>query len=313
MKAVLHCLSLAVLVAGIQATAPGQSGSRETAFSVDVPLVTVTFSVRDRSGRLIQDLAVRNLRVFEDGVEQEVTFFGRVRALPLTLGIVVDRSPSQISFEDRNASTAEAFVRATLQPGDRVFLAAFDNKIKQLHPLTGSAEGIEDALQGSDKAFRQSARIGPKVRRKGGSAVLDAAYWSARERLAGERGRKALIMIGDGRENSSKVSLNDTIELLQSSDVVFYGLDNGGADSERHRRYTNVMPKLAVESGGRVIRVDEQSLAEAFAEIEAELRAFYTLGYITSSPQRDGRFRKISIQHENADYRVRARPGYVAR
>ena len=138
-------------------------------------------------------------------------------------------------------------------------------------------------------------------------------YWSAREFLVKVNGRKALIMIGDGKENASKKRTADVIETLQNADILFYGLDNGGNDMPGSRELHNRMPLVADETGGHEFELAKTPLREAFAAIETELRSLYSAGYVSTNPARDGRFRRIEVKLKDPDLRGRARPGYYAR
>ena len=297
---------------GRQPPAP-QPGEEPPKFSMEVNLVSIGFTVRDRAGALVGQLGQDDFEVYEEGVKQQARRFLREQETPLTVGLVLDRSPSQDRFEQENIYAAVTFFRRVLRAEDRAFVAAFGNKIKQVAALTGSKEELESALKAMREGYDRAPWIGPRVGREGGSAVLDSIYWPAREMLAGAPGRKALIMIGDGRENASKLTMVDVIDALQVNDVLFYGIDNGGEDSRSNRRLRNLMPTVAEESGGRVFDLEKTKLRQAFEEIERELRTLYTVAYTTSNPARDGRFRKVEVRPKDGRYMVRARPGYYAR
>lgn len=282
-------------------------------FSVEVNLVTVAFLVRDRDGRLAPKLEKDDFEVFENDQKQEIKAFAREQETPLTLGLILDRSPSQNKFEPDNIYAAVTFFRSVLRAEDRAFVAAFGNRIKLIADLSGSLDELERSLKRMNDQYDRAPRVGPPVNRSGGSAVFDAVYWPVTEKLRRIEGRKAVIMIGDGKENSSHTQLIDVIDVLQKDDVIFYGLDNGGDDSPSNRRLRDHMPTLAQESGGRVFDTNKIPLRKAFEEIEAELRTLYTLAYSSSNPNRDGRYRRVEIRPKNPRYEVRARPGYYAR
>jgi Ca-activated chloride channel family protein len=282
-------------------------------FSVDVNLVTAAFTVRDSAGALIPLLTRADFNVFEEGDPQEIRLFSREEELPLTLGLILDRSPSESHFEQENIHAAITFFRRVLRPQDRAMIVAFGDRIKLICDLTADRDRLEASLKKMRKIYSEVPRVGPAIERSGGSAVVDSVYWPVVEKLKGIAGRKALIMIGDGKENSSDKTMTDAIDALQTEDTIFYGLDNGGANTAENRRLRNLMPPMAEESGGRVFDLKTVKLAEAFTEIEQELRTLYTIGYVTSHPQRDGRFRKIEIRPKEARYLVRARTGYFAR
>jgi Ca-activated chloride channel family protein len=282
-------------------------------FSVDVGLVNVAFSVRNHSGSLIADLTRDDVEITEDGVLQQLKHFATERDTPLTLGIVIDLSPSQHGFEDENAYVAVAFLKRILRDQDRAFIVAFGNNIRLIAPPGNSLDALDQALQTMRDKFDGATRVGPRVDRKGGSAVLDAIYWSAAEQLAQVGGRKALIMIGDGKENASRKRTADVIELLQNADVLFYGLDNGGLDMPGSGELHNHMPLVADETGGHEFELAKTSLRDAFAAIEQELRALYSAAYVSTNPARDGPFRQIEVKLKDANLRGRARPGYYAK
>jgi Ca-activated chloride channel family protein len=298
--------------AAAQPPAPEPAGGNPT-FSVEVNLVPVGFTVRDRAGALVGKLEQSDFEVFEDGVKQEVKRFIREEETPLTVGLILDRSGSQDAFQEENSYAAITFFRRVLRPADRAFVVAFGNKIKLIAAATSSKADLERSLKEMGDEYDRAPWVGPRVAREGGSAVIDSTYWPVQEFLAGTPGRKALIMIGDGRENSSKKKLVDVVDLLQARDVIFYGIDNGGEDTKAARRHRNLMPAMADESGGREFKLERTPLREAFEEIERELRTLYTIVYTTSNPARDGRFRKVEVRPKDARLQVRARPGYYAR
>lgn len=117
-----------------------------------------------------------------------------------------------------------------LRPEDRAFVAAFGNRIRLIQDSTASLDELERALKQVQKVYERSPRFGPNDKREGGSAVLDAVYWPVGEKLRDIPGRKALIMIGDGKENASRMTMADVIGQLQAPDVLFYGLLNEGGN-----------------------------------------------------------------------------------
>jgi len=280
-------------------------------FSAEVNLVNVSFSVRGQKGALIGNLGKDDFRLYEDRVVQQVRFFSSEQETPLTVGMLIDRSGSQRGFEQENLYVALSFLKRVLRPQDQAFVVGFDDQIREACSLTNSLDRLDQVLRHFDRALSRAPRVGPQVARKGGTAVLDTIYWSVKEKLGNVSGRKVLIMIGDGKENSSKVQLADTIELLQNLDVIFYGLANPGNSSGQ--RDTDRMPLLTAESGGREFKIGALSLQQAFDEIEQELRTMYAIGYVSTNGARDGRFRRVDVRPVNPGYVVRARPGYYAR
>ena len=156
----------------------------------------------------------------------------------------------------------------------------------------------------------------PSVR-GGGTHLFDAVYLAAREVLAPEVGRKALILISDGQDQGSRVKREAAIEAAQRNDAIlygilfvdrrFYGRGSFGYSGE------STLKKLAEETGGRVFNVRrDQDLSEAFEQISSELRIQYSLGYSPTNAARDGSFRKVQVKATRRGLRVRARKGYYA-
>ncbi len=156
----------------------------------------------------------------------------------------------------------------------------------------------------------------PSVR-GGGTHLYDAIYLAAREVLAPEVGRKALILISDGQDQGSRVKREEAIEAAQRNDAIlygilfvdrsFYGRGSFGYSGE------STLKKLAEETGGRVFNVrSDKDLSGAFEQISSELRSQYSLGYTPTNAARDGSFRKVQVKATRRGLRVRARKGYYA-
>jgi len=302
-------LPLALLFGGgVRAQAPARGLPK---FTAEVPLVNVSFSVRDGDGRLVRGLSRDDFELYEDGRREQIRFFGNEYDTALSLGVVIDRSRSQEGFEAENVRVALAFFRRILRKRDRAFLVSFGNYIRTICPPTNDLNQLEFSLRNMYDLFDRAPPIGPPAERRGGSAVIDAIYWTAREKLAHVKGRKALIMIGDGKDNASRRKVYEAVEQLQAGDILFYGLNNAGNKLGLSLR--NRLPLIAKQSGGRDFQTGEISLQRAFGEIEPELRALYSIGYISADPARDGRFRRIEVRAKNPAYTVHARPGYYAR
>jgi Ca-activated chloride channel family protein len=313
MKARLIAIAAVALCGALAQESPGQrqAQDKQPVFSVDVRLVNVAFSVRGPSGNLVSGLTKDDFELYEDGARQEIRNFSRDLDTPLTLGLMIDRSGSQEGLEGQNLETAAAFLRRILRAQDRALVVGFGNRIKLLHDFTSTARELELAILEAAWNYGKSPGIGPNEMREGGTAVNDAVYWTTKEKLETLPGRKALIMIGDGEENSSKLRVAEVIRKLQQADVLLYGLSNGGSP-QAHKHHPNVLPYLCEDSGGREFRVGSGPLKDAFDQIEAELRGLYSLGYVSSHPDQPGRFRKIEIRTKFQGLTVKNRPGYYA-
>jgi Ca-activated chloride channel family protein len=215
-------------------------------------------------------------------------------------------------LEGQNFDTAVAFLRRILRPQDRALVVGFGDRLRLLNDFTNRSHDLELAILEAAKIYDRSPRIGPAVSRNGGTAVNDVAYWTTKDKFEKLTGRKALIMIGDGEENSSKLRVPEVTQELQRADVLFYALNNGGS-AQQHKRHPNVLPYLCEDSGGREFRVGTGPLNNAFDQIEAELRGLYSIGYISSNPGQPGQFRKLEIKTKFQGLAVKNRPGYYVR
>jgi len=313
-KAGPFVLTLATLSAALAQApaAPPATQEQTPVFAVDVPLVNVAFSVRGATGNLVSGLTRDDFDIYEDGVRQEIRNFSSEQDTPLLLGLLIDRSGSQAGLEGQNFETAVAFLRRMLRPQDRALAVGFGDRLRLLNDFTHRARDLELSILEAAKIYDQAPRIGPPVSRTGGTAVNDVVYWTTKDKFEGVAGRKALIMIGDGEDTSSKLRVAEVTQELQRADVLVYGLNNGGS-TEPRKRHPNVLPYLCEDSGGQEFRVGSGSLEEAFHRIEAELRGLYSIGYISSHAGQPGQFKKIEIKTKYQGLSVRNRPGYFAR
>ncbi len=312
------CVTAILLASVLFAPLAPAQGLPPADLRVDVNLVNVSFTVRDSNGALKADAKREDFTVLEDGVVQKVQLFARESDTPLTLGIVLDFSGSQMGLFEKNKDTAVQFVRSVLRPSDRAFVVAFSRRVKLVCDLTPPDDKLQAALR-TARTWRDAPDLGPSKSYNGASPVRDALYHAAREKLKNIAGRKALVILSDGQDTCSRMSLSDTIEMLQSADTILYALNTGVT-----RRTKILMPlpalflrshldRVAEETGGREFKMGNTRVEDAFRQIEEELRATYAIGYVSSNPTQDGGFRKIEIRAVLPGLKVRARRGYYAR
>jgi Ca-activated chloride channel family protein len=287
---------------------------------VNVHLVNVTFSVRNDAGLSPAGLTKNDFEVFEDGVQQNISFFSRSADLPLTLGLIADASGSQEHFVKAHHHDLETFLKHVLQPNDRAFLVGFGNHIRLVSDFTSSSSEILDELKRYEKDSGKFAEIGPLDEdREGGTAFYDSIYYAASEKLSdGTSGRKALIIFSDGEDNSSAHHMLDAIEESQIENIPLFCIrytERGkhGKLTARNKYGTSVMARIAKESGGEDFDAEKKDLKESFREIGEELRSSYELAYNSTNTERDGYFRRIVIRSRNPGLTVRAKTGYYAR
>ncbi|HEY4932365.1 MAG TPA: VWA domain-containing protein [Terriglobales bacterium] len=298
---------------------PEESGQT---FKAQVNVVSIFFNVKDHHGLLIPGLMKGDFDVFEDGKPQPVKYFSADANQPLTLGILIDTSPSQERVLTIEQQSCVEFLHSVLRPKDLAFLINFDSDIDLDQDFTTNVSSIARALN-KLQIGGGSAGGGP-VGMGGGpvpnshprsTALYDAIYLAADEKLRNEVGRKAMIVFTDGEDEGSRLKIRDAIEAAQKADTIAYVIliaDRGGW----YQGFgLGDMRKLAEETGGRVIEVgnNQQKLRDAFDQIQNELRSQYNLGYTPSNNKLDGSYRKIQIKTKTGDYKVQARQGYYAR
>ena len=302
-----------------QQSAPQQETPQGT-IRVGVNLVNLYATVRDKNKRILPDLAKEDFQVLEDGQAQAVEFFTREVNLPLTFGILVDTSGSQRRVLPIEQDAAERFLGRVLRPKDLAFVFSFDLNVDLLSDFTGERRELMAAIHRARINAPNTPPMvqGPVAQRPTGTKMYDAIYLACKEKLAGEAGRKALILLTDAMDFGSDVSLEEALETAQRTDTVihiigvadyaFYGGRGfGGYSGEGYAK------KLAEQTGGRSIFVNnEKDLEKAFDQISEELRTQYVLGYYPTNRARDGKFRKIEVKIARGDTKVLARRGYYA-
>ena len=292
---------------------------------VAVNLVNVAFSVQGAGGALLDNLTKEDVEVYEDAVRQRISFFAKSTDVPLTLGLIVDVSGSQDHFSKQHEHDLEVFLKEVLGPKDRVFLVTFANHIRLVSDFSPSGPEIIERMKeykerGKGKGKGKLAdvpELGPLENRVLGTAFYDSIYYSVTEKLARESGRRALLVFSDGEDNSSSHDMMTTIEMAQAENVVVYAIryteKEHGKLTARNKYGTNVMERLAKESGGAHIDAATTDPHTYFRQIAGELRASYELAYYPTNTDKDETFRKIVIRTKQAGVRVRTKTGYFSR
>jgi len=310
------------IVAGLLA-APVHAQNQELptpTIRVDVSVVNILCTVRDRDGRLVANLDQSDFDIREEGERQEIVYFSRETQLPLTLGLLVDSSISQQRLIPDQRRAAAAFFEQVLTPQDAAFLISFDVNVELLQDITGSADFLRQGLErirvnGGSSAG--SARGPFPQTQSGGTHLFDAVFLAADEILEPEVGRKALIIISDGQDHGSMIDRELAIETAQRADVILYAIlfhDRGFYGwGGRAYRGDRVLKEMAEETGGRLFEADnDRELSSAFEQISNELRSQYSLGYTPTNAARDGSYRRVDVRVNGRGYRVQARKGYYA-
>jgi VWFA-related protein len=292
---------------------------------VNVQVVNLYFNVKDKRGALIPNLKREDFEVGEDGKPQSIKYFAAESNQPLTLGMLIDTSGSQIRMLPMEKEVGAAFLRDVLTPKDLAFLINFDISVNLIQDYTSDAARLRRAMErtgindggGSGAGGIAGAGQGTiPVSRPKGTLLYDAVYLASSEKLQKETGRKALVLLTDGGDQGSEETLANAIEAAQRSEVIVYVImiaarGFGGTYSGSG---AGAMHKLADQTGGRVINAgnDSKKLRTAFDEIGTELRSQYMIGYTPTNATMDGKYRKLELKTVAPDLKIQARKGYFA-
>jgi VWFA-related protein len=236
------------------------------------------------------------------------------------MGMLVDVSGSQETVLRTEQHAGAAFFRKVLRKKDLAFLISFGPEVELMQDYTASPDYLQRALdrleiRGGTPNVGLPGPV-PTIGQPRGTVLYDAVWLAAREKLNGEVGRKALILLTDGVDMGSRVSRDDAIEAAQKADAIIYSIyyvDPRMYAGTGFWPSSGDLKKLSEETGGRLFEVDRKfSLDEVFSQIQEELRSQYAIGYNPTNPSKDGSFRKVEIKAKRKDVKVQARKGYFA-
>ncbi len=285
---------------------PSALAAQQPVFKAGIDLVNVAVTVTDKKGALIEDLTADDFEILEDGRKQDITYFAvgdrfEGPGPEMHLGLLLDVSDS---MEDDLPFTKTAAIKFlnTLTEAIDVTVVDFDTEVR--------------VARFSQAEF---ARLVERIRQKkvsGDTAIYDAigVYLDG---ASGQRGRKIMLLYTDGGDTRSSMRLHDLMELLKASDATVYvigELEHQPASVRSQQR--NVMQQIADVTGGQAFfPTSARQLDEIYQKVLAQIRAQYTLGYVSTNPKSDGAWRKVEIRVVRKDDRglkMRARKGYFA-
>jgi VWFA-related protein len=282
----------------------------------EVSLVNLFATVRDKKNRIVTDLKQDDFKIYEDNHEEKIAFFSRDMQLPITIGLLLDTSGSEQFMLPSIQDAGSRFLHRVLRKGDEAMVISFDSDVDLLSDFTDDRSILDRAISKARINIPSGGMIagnpGPVGGRNiVGTALYDAIYLACGDKLNGEAGRKAVVIVTDAQDEGSKVRLEEAIEAAQRTDTVIHVLLV--ADRQFGGGNPRVASRLAEETGGRMIVVNsEKHLEDAFDQISEELRSQYTLGYYPTNNTKDGKFRKIKVDADNHELKVLARRGYYA-
>jgi Ca-activated chloride channel homolog len=285
-----------------QASAP--KGNDLPVFKVGTNEVNVVFTVTDKHGRHITDLKQGDFRVVDDSKPpEEVRSFHAETNLPLQVGLLIDASNSvrdRFKFEQESAVE---FLNQTVRPKyDHAFVVGFDATPEVTQDFTDNTELLAHGVH--------------ELRPGGGTALYDALYFACRDKLLkspqNTPSRRAIILLSDGDDNLSHVSREEAIEMAQRAEAIVYTISTNVSGVKGSG--DKVLERIADATGGRAFFPFQiRDVANAFAEIQNELRSQYAISYKPANFKADGHYRTIEIvANDRKNFRVRSRRGYYA-
>lgn len=324
-------------------------------------MVNVFATVRDKKGQIVKDLKKEDFTLLEDGRPQTIRYFSQQSDLPLTLGLLVDTSRSERRMIPTERSASHKFFEQVLRPDrDKAFLIHFDHEVELLQDLTASRERLEKALDllapseeqadtqtnqggnggggypgggggypGGGMGRHGGGRGGGQRHHGGGTALYDGIYLASNEILSKQTGRKAVVLLTDGEDNGSKISLGESVASTQRADTLGYAVRiadeeigsmvprgwNGGGGrgggATEHPDGKKILKQIAKETGGGYFEYGKKKpLEDIYAEIQDELRNQYSIGYTSDHTGTDKGYRKIDLTVGQKGFTVQAREGY---
>jgi len=290
----MQCVTATVAMTLAVPAMPQEPAPQTPVIKSEVNLVSLFATVRDKKKHIIPSLKMEDFKIFEDDQEQKVAFFSNERALPITLGLLIDTSGSEENRLPAEQEAATSFLNQVLRKGDEAMVISFGADVDLLSDFTDDRARLDRAIRSTrinapNVSLTNPGPLPPESRTRGlrGTAFYDAVWVACSEKLATE-----------------------AIEVAERTDAVVHILlvhDPG------YGTRPDVARKMAEETGGRVIDVGSMKhLQEAFHQIAEELRDQYTLSYYPSNATRDGKFRKIKVETIDKELKVLARRGYYA-
>ena len=308
----MSCSRRRFIVSAAAAWAGRALDAQEPTFSSEVKVVNILATVRDKSGALIRDLQKDRFKIFEDGRPQQIRYFSQESDLPLTIGLLVDTSFSQMKVLEQERAASYRFLDEVLrQDKDKAVVVQFDQAVVIRQELTSSHKDLQDTLTLLDVPTREQASEGS------GTLLYDAVRTAASQVMRKQQGRKAFIVLTDGVDVGSTNSLTDAIEAAQRADTLIYSILFADESYYGGRLLgpsgAGVLKRLARETGGGFFEVTpKQTIGDIYEVIQEELRSEYSLGFISDRPVTKSGFRSLRVITNQKGLLVQARDRYYA-
>lgn len=281
------------------------SDDQKYKLAVDVSLVNVVATVFDESGKYMDGLKKDDFKVFEDGQEQQLSFFSHDLRVPISIGILIDTSGSMKHKLQQAIQTVREIAQA-LSPQDEAFLISFNSEAEVRQHFTKNTSDIQKSLR--------------ELRAGGETAAYDAIGLALSEMKTAKNNKKILLLVTDGFDTKSKIRADECEDLLKHSDVLVYaiGIDDDENDPyvlrrEKYHIYHYMLNKLTATSGGRAYRMFTgrtfalQTIAQLLLD---ELHQQYTLSYYPTTPREGNTWHAVEVKVSKSGSQIRHKVGY---
>ncbi len=288
------------------ATPPAENpDDQKYKLAVDVELVNVVATVLDESGKYMDGLKREDFKIFEDGKEQQVSFFSHDLRVPISVGVLVDTSGSMKHKLQQALQTVREIALA-LSPQDEMFLITFASDADVRHKFTNNIQDVQKSLR--------------DVKSGGETAAYDAIGMGMQEMKRAKHSKKILILVTDGFDTKSRINAMDVEDLLKRNEVLVYaiGIDDDENDPyvlrrEKYHIYHYMLNRLTSTTGGRAYRMFTgrtyalQGVAQLLLD---ELHQQYTLSYYPTSGREGTAWRQVEVKVDKTGSQIRHKTGY---
>ena len=301
------------------------AGQQQPDIRVDVDVVTVACSVTDHSGAPAKNLKADDFDLRDNTQPRQIRGFWQESDLPLTVALVADVSGSQAGFIKSHREGIAQFLKQVIGPRDRAMVVELAQQAWLISDLTGSLDDLRAAVERiGTREGKQSLRLGPPCRNSkfprtcGGTALWHGLYYSAKQ-LKPVAGRKAIVVLSDGMDTGSDISLTELIDMAQSSEAVVYSIKYSNPmrfisiGATIAQAASHGLERLSRETGGLTFPNPGRKASAVFSQIESDLCNLYVLRFTPPNNTRDGKFHRLQVETVRKDLVVRSRAGYWAR
>lgn len=309
---VIRRSTLMLFIAGLLSITASSQAPAGREFIADNPLaltvqkvvqeVDVIFTVTDKHGHLVRNLTQKDISIYDNGeAPAQINYFGAHTRLPLRLALVIDTSDSVLGSIPDEEAGADELLRSMLRPSSDVALViGFNERTHLAEPVTTNVHALTRAIGNLPMG--------------GNTAIYDAVAFASTElgKIPNTPpSLRAVIVMTDGDDNASRLSVEETAQIVQQNETAVYAL-NTGLKSLRTDKSDKSMRALAEASGGKYFLADEDHIRAVLHEVKKDLQSQYAIGYKPASTAPDGSFHKISILVPKK-LRAHHRQGYFAR